>query len=148
MRRLPIETRGRAIGMIQAGQSFTVVSRLLRCAVSTVQRLGQKFTQTGNDSILWEKAFKNNRYGSLPLTPPHPWVCFKFSVLPISGQMADMVRRSRGKVTTQVQDNRIRIRDLRNRRPPSTKTAAVTIGSDNCPIRAHTVIRRLRERGI
>ena len=58
MPRLPIETRGRAIGMIQAGQSFTVVSRLLRCAVSTVQRLWQKFTQTGNDSVLEGKAFK------------------------------------------------------------------------------------------
>ena len=58
MPRLPIETRGQAIGMNQAEQSFTVVSRLLRCAVSTVQRLCQKFTQAGNDSILGEKAFK------------------------------------------------------------------------------------------
>ena len=58
MPRLPIETRRRAIGMILSGQSFTAVSRLLRCAVSTVQRLWQKFTQTGNDSILGEKAFK------------------------------------------------------------------------------------------
>ena len=58
MPRLPIETRGQAIGMIQAEQSFTVVSRLLRCAVSTVQRLWQKFTQTGNDLIPGGKAFK------------------------------------------------------------------------------------------
>ena len=58
MPRLPIETKERAIGMVQAGQSFTVVSRLLRCAVSTVQRLWQKFTQTGNDSILGGKTFK------------------------------------------------------------------------------------------
>ena len=99
MLRLPIETRGRAKGMIQAGQSFSVVSRLLRCAVSTVQRLWQKFTQTGNDSILGERHLKNNRFGSLPLNAPHPWVCFKPSVLQISGQMADMVRRSRGRVT-------------------------------------------------
>ena len=62
--------------------------------------------------------------------------------------MADMVRRSRGRVTTQVQDNRIRTRHLRNRRLPATRTAAVTIGSHNRPISAHTVIRRLRERGI
>ena len=134
--------------MIQAGQSFTVVSRLLRCAVSTAQRLWQKFTQTGNDSILGGKAFKNNRHGSLPLAPPHPWVCFKYSVLPFSGQMANMVRRSRGRVTTQVQDNGIRTRHLRNRRLPATRTAAVTIGSHNRPINAHTVIRRLQERGI
>ena len=40
----------------------------------------------------WGKRhLKNNRYGSLPLTPPHLWVCFKTSVLPISGQMAVMV---------------------------------------------------------
>ena len=58
MARLPIETRGRVIGMIQAGQSFTVVSRLLCCAVSTVQRLWQKFTQTDYDSILGGKSFK------------------------------------------------------------------------------------------
>ena len=95
----------------------------------------------------WGKRhFKSNRYGSLPLTPPHPWVCFKSSVLPFSGQMADMVRRSRGRVTTQVQDNRIRTRHLRNRRLSATRTAAVTIGSHNRPISAHTVIRRLRER--
>ena len=59
-----------------------------------------------------------------------------------------MVCRSRGRVTTQVQDNRIRTRHLRNRRLPGTRTAAVTIGSLNRPISAHTVIRRLRERGI
>ena len=62
--------------------------------------------------------------------------------------MTDMVSRSRGRVTTQVQDNRIRTRYLRNRRLPATRTAAVTIGSHNRPISAHTVIRRLRERGI
>ena len=62
--------------------------------------------------------------------------------------MADMVRRSRGRVTTQVQDNRIRTRHLRNRRLPATRTATVIIGSHNRPISAHTVIRRLRERGI
>ena len=62
--------------------------------------------------------------------------------------MADMVRRSRGRVTTQVRDNRIQTRHLRNRRLPATRTAAVTIGSHNRPISAHTVIRRLRERGI
>ena len=62
--------------------------------------------------------------------------------------MADMVRRSRGRVTTQVQDNRIRTRHLRNRRLPATRTAAVTIGSHNSPISAHTVIRGLQERGI
>ena len=59
-----------------------------------------------------------------------------------------MVRRSRGRVTTQVQDNRIRTRHLRNRRIPATRTAAVTIGSSNRSISAHTVMRRLRERGI
>ena len=60
--------------------------------------------------------------------------------------MADMVRQSRGKVTTQVQDNRIRTRHLRNRRPPANRAAALTIGSHNPPISAHTVIRWLRER--
>ena len=95
-----------------------------------------------------KRHLKNNRHDSLPLTPPHPWVCFKPSVYPFSGQMADIVRRSRGRVTTQVQDNRIRTRHLRNRRLPSTRTAAVTIGSHNRPISAHTVIKRLRERGI
>ena len=78
-----------------------------------------------------ERHLKNNRHSSLPLTPPHPWICFKPSVLPFSGQMSDMVRRSRGRVTTQVQDNRIRTRHLRNRRLPATRTAAVTIGSHN-----------------
>ena len=62
--------------------------------------------------------------------------------------MADMVGRSRGRVTTQVQDNRIRTRHLRNRRHPANRTAAVTIGSHNRPISAHTVIGRLRESGI
>ena len=58
--------------------------------------------------------------------------------------MADMVRRSRDRVTTQVQDNRIRTRHLRNRRIPATRTAVVTIGSYNRPISAHTVIIRLQ----
>ena len=62
--------------------------------------------------------------------------------------MTDMVSRSRGRVTTQVQDNRYQTRYLPNRRLPATRTAAVTIGSHNRPISAHTVIRRLRECGI
>ena len=62
--------------------------------------------------------------------------------------MPPMVRRSRGRVTTQDQDNRIRKCHLPNRRIPAARTAAVTIGSHNRPISAHTVIRRLRERGI
>ena len=92
MPRLPIETRGRAIGMIQAGQSFTAVSRLLRCGYLPFKGFGRSSHKQVMIQFWGERHLKSNRYGSLPLTTPHPWVCFKSSVLPISGQMADMVR--------------------------------------------------------
>ena len=66
----------------------------------------------------------------------------------VSGQLQDLPRRSRSRVTTQAQDNRIRTQHLRDRPLPATRTAAQTIGLHGRPISSKTVIRRLRERGI
>ena len=53
MARLSIEQRGQAIGMLRAGRSQTMVSRLLRCARSTISRLWQKFQRSGKINLTY-----------------------------------------------------------------------------------------------
>ena len=65
-----------------------------------------------------------------------------------TGSVENLPRRSRGRVTSRVQDNIIRTTHLRNRRQQATTTAAVTIGTHDRPISPQTVINRLREHGI
>ena len=51
MARFSIEQRGQAIGMLHAGRSQTMVSRLLRCARSMISRLWQKLQRNGKINL-------------------------------------------------------------------------------------------------
>ena len=50
---LSIQQRGQAIGMLRAGRSQTMVSRLFRCARSTISRLWQKFQRNGEINLTY-----------------------------------------------------------------------------------------------
>lgn len=154
MARLTTEQRGQAIGMLQAGRSQAMVSRILRCARSSISRLWLKFQQTGKQhlfisfklsvqSISCFLSFLKFWYIVPHLHPYHVTQRFK-----IPGHVQDLPRASRSRVTTQAQDNRLRTQHLRDRYRPATRTAAITIGNHGRPISAQTVINRLRRHGI
>ena len=48
MPRLTTLQRGRAIGMLEAGQSITIIARALRCSKSTILNLKRRFDATGS----------------------------------------------------------------------------------------------------
>ena len=50
---LSIEQQGQAMGMLRAGRSQKMVSRLLRCARSKISRLWQTFKRNGKINLTY-----------------------------------------------------------------------------------------------
>ena len=102
MARLGIEQRGQAIGMLRACRSQTM-SRLLRCARSTISRLWQKFQRFGTISLTYsfevfefEGITKGLNKCNLYLFRKH-FPCFD-----VPGNVQDAPRASRSRVTTRL----------------------------------------------
>ena len=66
----------------------------------------------------------------------------------VTGSTKDRPRSGQPRVTTQRQDNLIRLRHLRDRYRTAVSTAATVVGRHHRRIHARTVQRRLKERGI
>ena len=65
-----------------------------------------------------------------------------------TGSAADHPRSGAPRVTSQRQDQYIRVRHLRNRFLNAAETASVIIGTRGRPVHRRTISRRLRERGV